>query len=137
MSLIGFPLLVIPFAIYNVIAFLFPSISWTSDVAHFHMMSGADFTFTPGDLVIMFSVLILFVEVLKATRLTSRTMVDHLLSMILFIVLLVEFLMVKQAATGTFFLLMVISFVDVIGGFSVTISAAKRDIQLEGVEKTA
>jgi len=137
MSLIGFPLLVIPFAIYNIIAFLFPSISWTSDVAHFHMMSGADFTFTPGDLVIMFSVLILFVEVLKATRLTSRTMVDHLLSMILFIVLLVEFLMVKQAATGTFFLLMVISFVDVIGGFSVTISAAKRDIQLEGVEKTA
>jgi hypothetical protein len=135
MSLIGFPLLVIPFAIYNIVAFLFPSVSWTSDVAHFHMMSGADFTFTPGDLLIMFSVLILFVEVLKATRLTARTMIDHLLSMILFIVLLVEFLMVKQAATGTFFLLMVISFVDVIGGFSVTISAARRDIQVEGVEK--
>jgi hypothetical protein len=45
--------------------------------------------------------------------------------------------MVKQAATGTFFLLMVISFVDVIGGFSVTISAARRDIQVEGVEKAA
>jgi hypothetical protein len=101
------------------------------------MMSGAEFTFTPGDLLIMFSILILFVEVLKATRLTARTMVDHMLSMILFIVLLVEFLMVKQAATGTFFLLMVISFVDVIGGFSVTISAARRDIQVEGVEKAA
>jgi hypothetical protein len=137
MSLIGFPLLVISFAIYNIVAFLFPSVSWTSDIAHIHMMSGAEFTFTPGDLLIMFSVLILFVEVLKATRLTARTMVDHLLSMILFIVLLVEFLMIKQAATGTFFLLMVISFVDVIGGFSVTISAARRDIQVEGVEKAA
>jgi hypothetical protein len=137
MSLIGFPLLVISFAIYNIVAFLFPSVSWTSDVARIHMMSGAEFTFTPGDLLIMFSILILFVEVLKATRLTARTMVDHMLSMILFIVLLVEFLMVKQAATGTFFLLMVISFVDVIGGFSVTISAARRDIQVEGVEKAA
>jgi hypothetical protein len=132
MSLIGFPLLVIPFAIYNIVAFLFPSVSWTGDVARIHMMSGADFTFTAGDLLSMFAILILFVEVLKATRLTPRTMIDHMLSMILFIVLLVEFLMVKQAATGTFFLLMVISFVDVIGGFSVTISAAKRNIELEG-----
>ena len=29
MYLIGFPLLVIPFAIYNMIAFLMPSLTWT------------------------------------------------------------------------------------------------------------
>ena len=29
MFLIGFPLLVIPFAIYNMIAFLMPGVSWT------------------------------------------------------------------------------------------------------------
>jgi hypothetical protein len=134
MSLIGFPLLVISFLIYNVVAFLFPGVSWTSDVAHIQMMSGAGFTFTPGDLLIAISVLILFVEVLKATRFTARTMIDHTLSMILFIVLLVEFLMVKQAATGTFFLLLIISFVDVIGGFSVTISTARRQLQVEDVK---
>jgi hypothetical protein len=137
MSFIGFPLLVIPFAVYNVIAFLFPSIGWTNDIARLHMMSGADWTFTPGDLLTAIGILILFVEMLKATRLSSRTMVDHILSMILFIVLLVEFLMVKQAATGTFFLLLILSFVDVIGGFSITVSAARRNIQFEGQERQA
>jgi hypothetical protein len=109
-------------------------VSWTSDIAHIQMMSGAEFTFTPGDLLLGLSVLILFVEVLKATRFTARTMIDHTLSMILFIVLLVEFLMIKQAATGTFFLLLIISFVDVIGGFSVTISSARRQLQVEDVK---
>jgi hypothetical protein len=134
MSFIGFPLLVISFVIYNVVAFLFPGVSWTSDIAHIQMMSGAVFTFTPGDLLIALSVLILFVEVLKATRFTARTMIDHTLSMILFIVLLVEFLMIKQAATGTFFLLLIIAFVDVIGGFSVTISSARRQLQVEDIK---
>jgi|SRR5215475_9968 len=130
MSFIGFPLLVIPFAVYNLVAFLFPSVGWTNDIVRLHMMSGADWTFTPGDLLTAIGILILFVEMLKATRLSSRTMMDHILSMILFIVMLVEFLMIKQAATGTFFLLVILSFVDVVGGFSITVSAARRNIQL-------
>jgi hypothetical protein len=130
MSFIGFPLLVIPFAVYNLVAFLFPSVGWTNDIVRLHMMSGADWTFTPGDLLTAIGILILFVEMLKATRLSSRTMMDHILSMILFIVMLVEFLMIKQAATGTFFLLLILSFVDVVGGFSITVSAARRNIQL-------
>ena len=48
--------------------------------------------------------------------------------------MLVEFLLVQQAATSTFFLLLVISFVDVIGGFIVTLRTAQRDITIEGVE---
>ena len=47
-------------------------------------------------------------------------------------ILLVEFLLVKQAATGTFFLLLVISFVDVLGGFAVTLRTAQRDLTIEG-----
>ena len=57
---------------------------------------------------------------------------DHLLSTVLFIVMLVEFLLLRQAATGTFFLMMMISFLDVIGGFSVSIRTAQRDIEIEG-----
>ena len=81
--------------------------------------------------MIAISILILFVELLKATRLSSRSIVDHLLSTLLFIVMLVEFLLIKQAATGTFFILMIISFVDVVGGFSVTIRSAQRDINID------
>jgi hypothetical protein len=49
--------------------------------------------------------------------------------------MIVEFLLVKQAATGTFFLLLVISFVDVVGGFTITIRTAQRDISIDGNEK--
>ena len=135
MFLVGFPLLVISFALYNMIAFLTPGLSWTHDIAQFHMMSGAEWTLTPSDILITASVLILFAEMLKATRLSTRTIIDHLLSTVLFVGMLVEFLLVRQAATGTFFLLLVISFVDVAGGFTITIRTAQRDISVDGVEK--
>ncbi len=43
-------------------------------------------------------------------------------------------MIVPRAATSTFLLLLVIAFVDVIGGFSVSIRSAQRDIGLEGVD---
>jgi hypothetical protein len=136
MYLVGFPLLVIPFAVYNIIEFLIPGPTpgafWTNVVANIPLASGETWAMTVGDLMIAISILILFVELLKATRLSTRSIVDHLLSTLLFIVILVEFLLVKQAATGTFFLLLIISFVDVVGGFSVTIRSAQRDIAIEG-----
>ena len=135
MFLIGVPLLVVPFALYNMIAFLTPGLSWTQSIVSIPMMSGASWTLAPGDLLIAFSVLLLFVEMLKSTRLSSRAIVDHLLSTMLFVVMLIEFLLVQRAATGTFFLLLMISFVDVVGGFTITIRTAQRDITVEGAEK--
>jgi hypothetical protein len=135
MFLIGFPLLIVPFAIYNMIAFLLPGIHWTQDMATVHMISGADWAFTPGEFLIGASIIVLFFEMLKATRLSTRTIIDHGLSTVVFIAMIVEFLLVKQAATGTFFLLLVISFVDVVGGFTITIRTAQRDISIEGSEK--
>ncbi len=137
MFLIGIPLLIIPFAIYNIVAFLLPGIGWTQDMARIHMISGADWTFTPSDLLVGISVIILFFEMLKSTRLTTRTIIDHMLSMVLFIGMIVEFLLVQRAATGTFFLLLVISFVDVVGGFTIAIRTAQREVTVEGVEKVS
>jgi hypothetical protein len=69
---------------------------------------------------------------LKAARLSRRSIIDHLLSMVLFVGMLIEFLLVKQAASSTFFLLLVISFVDVMGGFAISVRAAQRDISFSG-----
>jgi hypothetical protein len=131
MYLIGFPLLVIPFAIYNMIAFLMPGLTWTASVATIHLMSGQDWTVTPEDILLAFSILLLAVEVIKATRMGIRGLMDHVLSMVLFIVMLVEFLLVMRAGTSTFFILMVISLVDVMAGFIITARTAQRDIQIE------
>jgi hypothetical protein len=136
MYLVGFPLLVVPFAFYNIVEFLFPGATpgqfWTTVLWRMTLASGAEWSLTAADLLIAISILILFVELLKATRLSSRMIMDHLLSTLLFIVFLIEFLLVKQAATAVFFLMMVVSFVDVVGGFSVTIRTAQRDITIDG-----
>jgi hypothetical protein len=141
MSFIGFPLLVIPFAIYNVLAFpsFVPSATLTSEVpgVQLHLPSGVDWKFYTGDLLITFAILLLYVEMLKATRLGRRNAFDHTLSIILFAIFVAEFLAIKQAATSTFFLLVVISFVDVIGGFAISVRVARRDAQLEAARTSA
>ena len=131
MYLIGFPLLVITFAIYNMIAFLTPSLTWTDKVATIHLISGQDWTVSPQDILLAFAIVLLGVEIIKATRMGIRGLMDHVLSMILFIVMLVEFLLVARAGTSTFFILMVISLVDVLAGFIITARTAQRDIQID------
>ena len=134
MYLIGFPLLVIPVAIYNMIAFLTPGVGWTDTVATFHLISGHDWTITSQDLLIAFAILLLPLEILKATRMGVRSIIDHVLSFVLFVAMLVEFILVKQAGTSTFFILMMISLVDVMGGFIVTLRTAQRDMTIERVD---
>ena len=132
MALIGFPLLLIPFAIYNIVAFLMPGVSWTGTLTTVHMVSGGDWTMSAGDLLVTLTILLLIAEVMKSTRIGVRSVLDHGLSLVLFLAMLVEFLLVKQAASGTFFLMLVISFVDVLGGFAVTLRTAQRDLTVEG-----
>lgn len=127
MYLIGIPLLIVPFAIYNIVAFLF-NVGFDGVLFTIHMPSGVDLNVTTSDLLLILSIFLLFVEILKATRMGSRAIVDHMLSLILFVVMLAEFLMLPKAATSTFLLLLVICFVDVMAGFSVSIRTAQRDI---------
>jgi hypothetical protein len=134
MFLIGFPLLLITFAIYNIVAFLMPGVTWAGVITTVHMVSGAAWTMSAGDLLVAFGILLLFGEVLKSTRIGVRTVVDHGLSLILFLGMLVEFLLVPEASTSTFFLLLVLSFIDVLGGFAVTLRTAQRDLTVEGID---
>jgi hypothetical protein len=132
MFILGFPLLLVPFAIYNIIAFLMPGLTWTSAVTTVHLASGGDWSMAPGEMLIALAILTLFGEMMKSTRIGMRTVVDHGLSLVLFLVFMAEFLLVKQAATATFFLLLVISFVDVLGGFAVSLRSAQRGLTVEG-----
>ena len=137
MFVLGFPLLLVPFAIYNIIAFLMPGVSWNGVVTTVHMVSGADWTMSVGDMLVALAILLLCGEVMKSTRIGIRTVVDHALSLVLFLGMLVEFILVKQASTATFFLLLVVSFIDVLGGFAVTLRSAQRDLTVEGVERAS
>jgi hypothetical protein len=131
MFVLGFPLLLIPFAIYNMIAFLTPDVSWTTPVATIHMVSGQDWVLTWEDLLLAFTILLLAVEILKSTRMGMRSIVDHVLAMALFIGMLVEFLLVRQAGTSTFFLLTMVGLVDVLVGFIVSIRSSQRQVEVQ------
>jgi hypothetical protein len=95
-------------------------------------MSGQDWVLTWEDILIAFSIFLLWVEMIKATRMGMRSVMDHILAMVLFIVMLVEFLLVPQAATSTFFLLMAIALVDVLAGFIIGMRASRRQVEIEG-----
>jgi hypothetical protein len=131
---VGVPLLIVPFALYNIVVFLLPGFSWNNEIWRIYMISGGEWGITPGDMMIAGSVVILLIDMLKSARRTGRrTIVDNVLSMILFVGMLIEFMTVKAVVSGTFFLLLVISFVDVAAGFGVSIRAAvaRRDILLD------
>lgn len=128
------PLMLIPFVLYNLAmlgAFGGGGVeALKTVVTSVNMMSGATWTMSLGDLFIVISLVILFVEIFKATRRSSVALLDHLFSMALFIVFLVEFLLVQGAATQIFFILMLVTLVDVIAGFTVSIKSASRDVAI-------
>jgi hypothetical protein len=132
MFALGFPLLLIPFAVYNMIAFLLAGVSWTAPVTTVQMMSGQDWVLTWEDVLLALSILLLWIEIIKSTRLGMRSVMDHILAMALFIAMLVEFLLVKQAGTSTFFLLTMIALVDVLSGFIIGMRSGRRQIEIDG-----
>ena len=134
MFLIGFPLLLIPFAIYNIVAFLMPGVSWTGTLATVHMKSGHEWALSGGDLLVVLALLLLFIEMAKVVRQGRRSIVDHGLALIVFGGMLAEFVLVAQAASAVFFLLVVMSFFDIIGGFALRVRTVRRELFVEHVE---
>lgn len=124
--LLNFPLLILVLGAYNAIVFYTQS-TFATEIFSIKMVSEVEWVFNMSDFIVTMALLMLFVELLKATRSGTVSIVDHMLSTLVFIAFLVEFIVVKEAATSTFFLLTVISLIDVIAGYSVTIQSARRD----------
>jgi hypothetical protein len=128
--LVGFPLLIVPLAVYNMIAFLTPPPDgWGTKIYTLHLPSGLDWSVTLGDAMVAGTLLLLFIEVVKATG--AKSMVDHFLSLLVFGGAVAEFLLVQQAGNSTFAILVVICFVDVIAGVSIRLRVKRRERQLE------
>ncbi|HEX9322854.1 MAG TPA: hypothetical protein VF913_12125 [Xanthobacteraceae bacterium] len=137
MLLIGFPLLIIPLAIYNMIVFLTPGVAWSEKVATVRLPSQTEWPITFGDGVIAIALFLLFVEGLKASRAAGKPMVDHLLSMLVFLGALAEFLLVKEAATSTFAVITAICLVDLAEGLAISGRAARHRRTIERLEAQA
>jgi hypothetical protein len=92
------------------------------------MFSGEPWIFTVSDLLLIVSLCLLFVEVVKSTRTNAGEVVNHALSVLVFVVALVEFIVLKGFSTSTFFLILAMCLFDIVAGFTISIVAAKRDL---------
>ena len=130
--MIGFPLLLIPFAIYNMIAFLTPGVSWTGPIysVPLPLKSGVAWTATVGDAFLLFSLLMLMFEFIKSAR-QGKSFVEHFLALLLAGGAAAEFWMVREGANSVFFLFVVICFVDLFAGFAASLRRARRAVVVE------
>jgi hypothetical protein len=148
-----FPLILIPVLIYNLWAFgstaagtasanvrqhltqqwfNVPMASQEPNAAIAGAMSAVEWSVSFGDLLILISLGLLFIELLKSTSTGTAAIFNHALSMLVFIICLVEFLLHPAFATSVFFLIMIMSLLDVLAGVVVTIVSARRDVDFGG-----
>lgn len=138
-----FPLLLIPVIIYVVMTFGAESAVGPDGAAGFarnldaqvielSMASGVKWVLSIGDLLLLFAIVILFVEIIKSASSGTATILNHGLSMGVFVVCFISFLLVKSFATSTFFFLTMMALIDVLAGFTVSIVTARRDFGVGG-----
>ena len=116
--MVGFPLLLIPLAIYNIIVFLMPGVSFTDPLVKLTLMSGAEWTVTLSDVLLTLAILLLLAEVIKGARPGAKYLTDHLLSLIVFGAAAAEFVLWPKFATSTYFLMTALSLVDFLSGLA-------------------
>ena len=127
--MIGFPLLIIPFAIYNMIAFITP-MDWGTKLYAFRLMSGLEWSPTLGDAFLVFSLLMLLFEFTKSAR-NGKSFIEHFLALVLAGGATAEFLMVPQAGNSIFLVFVAICFVDLFAGFAAALRRARRTVLVE------
>ena len=128
------PLLLIPFLIYNILAYTLyggQPTGWANQVFQVRMVSGTEWALTAGDVLLVVGLICLFFELIKSTNVGRSSLVEHMLSTGLFVIFLVEFLLAGAAASSVFFLLMIMSIVDVIAGFTIAVVGSRREVNVQ------
>jgi hypothetical protein len=118
MSMVGFPLLLIPLAIYNIIAFLMRDVSFAAPLFTLPLTSGTAWPVTLSDMLLALGIFLLLLEVIKGARPGAKFLMDHLLSLLVFCGAAAEFVLLPQFATSTYFLLALLALVDFLSGIA-------------------
>lgn len=136
------PLFLIVLAVYNVLALT--TTGWVSPATveagvagseskllwEVTLVSGAQWKLHFNDLILLFGVIILYFELFKSTRTHVGSIIEHVFSMFVFIAFLIEFIVIEPCGNSTFLILTLLSMLDVIAGFTITISTARRDLAI-------
>jgi hypothetical protein len=128
--MIGFPLLLIPLAIYNIIAFLMRDVSFAAPLFTVPLTSGTAWPVTLSDALLTLAILLSLCEVIKGARPGAKYLTDHLISLLVVCGAGAEFVLLPQFGTSTFFLLALLALVDFLSGIALR---ARRGTQVAAV----
>jgi hypothetical protein len=126
--LVGFPLLLIPFAFFNMAVFLL-NMPFTDTVFSIPLQPGREMAVDLGDLIVAIGILLLWIELVKAVRPGGKSMIEHVISFILFAGMAAELVFVPEAESSTLSLLAVLGFVDFMAGISARLAQPKMVYQ--------
>lgn len=125
------PLMIVPVAIYAVFGIvtgqsIFASIAWQGTLP-----SGMALQINFGEMIAAVGLVFLFIEVVKSTRASATSVIDHALSTLLLIACILAFVLLPVCGTPSFLLITLMCLIDVIAGFSVSIGTARRDVTVD------
>ena len=129
----AFPKMLIAIAVYNVLIFAggamgHPAGALLEQNVPVTAPSGDVWKISLGDGLVVLALLLLFIEIIKATRTSRREILNHALSTLTFAAALAEFILIKGFGTSTFFLITLMCLFDVVAGYTVSIVSARRDL---------
>jgi hypothetical protein len=123
------PLLLLPAVAYNVLVMALGGFTSPDAAAHiadrlFELptASGGVWEISYADLLLAGALIVMFVELIKSTHSRRVALINHILSITLFVACLAELLLVPACATSTFFLIALMVLLDVLAGFILGVS---------------
>jgi hypothetical protein len=135
--MVGFPLLLIPLAIYNIIVFLMPGVALDAPIVKLTLMSGTEWPVTLSDILLALAALMLMFEVIKGARPGAKYLTDHLLSLIVTGAAAAEFVLWPRFGTSTYLLLTLLSLVDFITGIALRARRGRDVAAAPAVSRTS
>ncbi len=90
--------------------------------------SGASLVLSVQDVLLTIATVVLFFEIMNAASARSSSILNHGLSLLVFIACFLAFLLLPAFGTGTFLVITIMTLVDVVAGYSISILAARRDL---------
>lgn len=123
----AFPFTLVTLIIYNILI-LGLRIPLDQTMLSLTLPSGDEWRMPLDHLIIIAAIILLFLDLLSATSSQASSIINHGLSLIVFLIGLFEFIFVNGCGTSTFFVILVIAVIDVVAGFTITIMVARRDL---------
>ncbi len=141
MALQVFPLLTISLIIYAVLTLTGMGggggATWhDAVVVNLPMYSGDVWRVSWGTIFLVASMGLLFVELIRATKVGTASITNHLLSFLLFVVALLLFILAPGFGNSIYFIFLTMTFLDPMAGLVVTTVTARRDLAVtDGLNK--